>query len=70
MVSIHSTFKKGNFNHYPVPDCSRGGKDKFGMYHNFCWQHPEDLLITVEDGQLEKVKLCGMYATDMEGYMK
>ena len=32
---------KGIFNEFPVPTCTGGGKDTFGIFSHFAWKHPK-----------------------------
>ena len=54
------TFQKGKTNKCPVPQCTGGGRDKFGIYRHFCFMHPRADIVITEDGILPKCSLCGM----------
>lgn len=56
---------KGVHNKCPVPECTGGSKDKFGMYRHFCFRHPEATIVVAADGELQRCNLCGMFAMNM-----
>ena len=72
--SPNQTFKinfwKGKDNKCPIPGCTGGGKDKWGMYRHFCLKHFESNLIIKEDGELPRCNLCGMYTKDVTAHQK
>ena len=57
---------RGKLNNCPIPGCTGGSKDKFGMYRHFCLRHVEANLIISGDGQLDRCSKCGIFAADME----
>jgi hypothetical protein len=57
--------RKDTTNKCPVPGCTGGSKDKFGMYRHFCLRHPEATIVIPEDGEVERCDLCGMFAMNM-----
>ena len=57
--------EKGKYNNCPIPGCTGGSKDKFGMYRHFCYRHSEATLIIKDDGLLPKCSLCSMHAKFM-----
>ena len=58
-------FKQGQFNKCPVPQCTGGGKEKFGIYCHFCLIHPQADICIREDGKLPKCNKCGMRVKDL-----
>jgi hypothetical protein len=58
--------EKGVRNKCPVPGCTGGSKDKFGMYRHFCHRHNEAKLIIQDDGECDRCQLCGMFAVNMK----
>jgi hypothetical protein len=61
---------KGVHNNCPVPGCTGGSKDKFGMYRHFCFRHHEAKLTIQDDGECERCDLCGMFAVNMQQHQK
>ena len=53
-------FRHGRMNKCPVPGCTGGGRDKFGIYRHFCLIHPQATIVIDEDGMLPKCQICGM----------
>ena len=56
---------RGVHNKCPVPGCTGGSSDKFGMYRHFGLRHPEATINIPEDGEVERCDLCGMFALNM-----
>ena len=53
-------FTKGTFNKCPVPTCTGGGKDTFGIYRHFAWKHPEATTTISGDRGVNACDKCGM----------
>ena len=66
--SVHVS--NNTINKCPVPGCTGGSRDKFGMYRHFCLRHPEATIVIPEDGELQRCNLCGMFAMDMGRHQK
>jgi hypothetical protein len=62
--------RKGAHNNCPVPGCTGGSRDKFGMYRHFCFRHHEAKLIIRDDGECERCDLCGMFAVNIQQHQK
>ena len=62
--------EKGRHNKCPVPGCTGGSKDKFGMYRHFCFRHQEAKLVIQEDGECERCELCGMFSMNVTHHQK
>ena len=60
---------RGNFNNCPVPNCTGGGRDKFGIYRHFCLIHPRADIIINDDGELPKCPKCGMRTSNLEKHL-
>ena len=63
-------FEHGKFNQCPVPNCTGGGKDKFGIYRHFCLLHPKDSIVINEDGELPTCNKYGMRTNNMAKHLE
>ena len=67
--SYNIDFHRGKFNNCPVPQCTGGGKEKFGIYRHFCLIHPQADIVINEDVELPKCQKCGMRARDLTKHL-
>ena len=62
--------KKGKYNNCPIPGCTGGSYDKFGMYRHFCYRHPDATIVIKGDGLLQKCELCKMHTKNVVKHQK
>lgn len=69
-ATLNVDIKIGVNNKCPVPRCTGGSRDNFGMYCHFCRKHPEAKIMIKADGEVSQCKLCGMFLKDVEKHQK
>ena len=57
---------KGKFNCFPVEGCTGGSKYCTKFYCHFCLRHPDDDIITKEDGLLDKWSICVIQCLNLQ----
>ena len=65
---VIDNYTKGVFNECPVPTCTGGGKDTFGIYRHFAWKHPKASVTMCGDRGVHTCDKHGMKCYNLSGH--